>query len=174
MAEYFSYGSSQMTHVLCVIRLAIKVVTKDATVAVWAVNGIILLQIWNDFAILMHQVMLLVDVDHTLCTCLSMEIAKDSLKEQERKEVRVSPTRSVEEDAQTLVLHHVVSDVEQPRVENRRVKIENLLSSVGSLHFPKVLLTEVYQLLMFNISSSNNNQILSIIHPIMKFNNHVS
>ena len=99
MAKYFSYGTSQMTHVLRVVGLAIEVMAKDTTVAIWAINGVILLQVRNDFAILMHQVMLLIDVNHAVRACLGMEVAKDSLKEQERKEVGVLPTWSVEKDA---------------------------------------------------------------------------
>jgi len=88
-----------MTHVLSVIRLTVKVVAKDATVTIRAVHGVILLQIRNDFTILMHQVVLLIDVDHALRACLGLEVAKDSLKEQERKEVGVLPAWSVEKDS---------------------------------------------------------------------------
>ena len=70
-------------------------------------------------------------------------------------------------------MHHVISNVEQPRVENGSVKVENLLSSVIPLQLAKVLLTEVHQLLMLNISSANNNQILSVIHPLVEINNHI-
>jgi len=70
-------------------------------------------------------------------------------------------------------LHHVISNIEQTRVENGSVKIENLLSSVISLQLAKVLLTEVHQLLMLNVSSPNNNQVLAIIHPLMEINNHI-
>lgn len=66
MTKYFSYGSSHMTHMLSVIRLTIEVMAKDTTVAIWAINGVILLQIWNNFAILMHQVVLLIDVNHAI------------------------------------------------------------------------------------------------------------
>jgi len=68
----------------------------------------------------------------------------------------------------------VVTNVEEAWIELWCVQVQNLLSSICSLKFSKVLLGEVNEHLVLNISGSNNYHVLTIIHSFVVFDDHIA
>ena len=91
LAEDLADDAAGVAHVLIVLRVAKEVVAKYAAVTVWTENGIVLLQVRNLHAKIVHHVLLIVQVTKRFVQEATREVAKHTLEEQESKEVRVLP-----------------------------------------------------------------------------------
>jgi len=146
---------------------------KYTTVTIWTKNAIISLQVINICNEIMHQVMLLSHITHSILY-FRIEITKNSLEKQECPKVFMIPRWCLKENPNTLKLHHIISNIEKAWIKFWFYHVQNILPSVCPLKFSEMLLSQVNKSLVLNISSSNDSHILSIIHPLMVPNNHFS
>lgn len=64
-------------------------------------------------------------------------------------------------------------DVQEARVEFRRIEVEDLLAAVGSLQFSEVLLRKIHNHLVLHVSRRYDYHIFAVVHPLVEADDHV-
>lgn len=173
-AVNLAHFGSDIAHVVVELGVPKEEVAEDAAVGVGAVNRVVPLQVVDVFHEVVHYVVLRLHVHQRVVVHLHVEIAENPLQQQESEEILVLPARGVIEHPNTLLRHLVISHIEQARIKDRSIHIQNLNPAISSLELSKMLFSQINQLFMLNITSTNNNHILPIIHPLMILYNHIS
>ena len=148
--------------------------TKDAAVTVGTEDCVVSFEVWDGTHELVSHVVLEWQVYQAFVVKELVEVAKDSLHQQESIEVFMTPSRSIIEDAQTLLLIHlIIAYIQESWIENWRVHIEDWDATICSLELAKMLLGQVNKLLMLYGACSDNHHVFSEVHSLMILDNHL-